>query len=130
MEKERNAVLSFELAKQMFEGSDEQLKRLALDTYPELGKISAEEKFLEMLNGCTIKISDMYITFNKPEGWMFYYNKKNNDFWCQYDRVWSVFQCEYGHNWQKFSELCVSMVEKHLGWNGVTPNNNPIDTKV
>jgi hypothetical protein len=121
MKEERKAVLSFELAKQMYEGSDEPLRQLALDTYPELGKISSEEKFLEMLNGCTVEISDTCVTFNKPEGWMFQYNKKNGYFWCQYDRVWSVFRYEYGHNWQKFSELCVSMVDEHLNWKGVTP---------
>ena len=122
MEKERKAVLSFELAKQMFEGSDEQLKQLALNTYPELGKVSAEARFLELLNGCNVDVRDTYVTFTKPEGWMFQYSTKNGIFWLQYYRVWSVFQSEYGYNWRQFSDLVVSMVDKHLGWKGVTPS--------
>ena len=121
MKEERKAVLSFELAKQMYEGSDEQLRQLALSTFPELGKISAEARFLEMLNGCTVEVSDTYVIFTKPEGRMFQYNKKNGNFWCQYHRVWSVFETEYGHNWQQFNELVTRMVEEHMNWKGVTP---------
>jgi hypothetical protein len=130
MKEERKAVLSFELAKQMFESGDENLKRLALDTYPELGRVSAEERFLELLNGCTVEISDTYVTFTKPEGWLFDYNKKNGYFYCQYYRVWSVFRDEYSYNWQQFSELVTRMVEEHMNWRGVTPIIEQVDTEM
>jgi len=121
MEKERKVVLSFELAKQMYEGSDDKLKRLALDTYPELGRVSPEARFLELLTGCVVEVTKYGVIFNKPEGWMFEYDKKNGYFLCQYERVRSVFNSEYRYNWQQFSELCVRMVDQHLNWKGVTP---------
>jgi len=38
MKEERKAVLTFDLAKAMYEGNDEQLRQLALSTFPELNK--------------------------------------------------------------------------------------------
>jgi len=118
MEKERNAVLTFEVAKQMYEGSDEQLKQLALSTFPELGKPSAEERFLKILNGCEIDISGTIITFSKNNYWLFQYNPKNRYFYCHRFRVWSPFESDH-YNWNLFETLIKSMVEKHLGWDRI-----------
>lgn len=121
MKQERNAVLSLEVAKKMFEGDDSQLKQLALDTYPELGKKSAEDRFLELFNGCMVeKPKDGNSMFYHRNGdWYFDYDFKNGYFWCQYDRVWSVFYSEYGYSYQQIKDLIAGMLVQHLNLKGV-----------
>lgn len=50
MKKEdKQITLSFELAKEMVAGENEQLKKLAIETYPELGEITTVEQAVKYL---------------------------------------------------------------------------------
>ena len=50
MKKENKQItLSFELAKEMFAGENKQLKKLAIETYPELGEITTVEQAVNYL---------------------------------------------------------------------------------
>lgn len=70
----RNLELSQETAKRWYEGTDEELKALALQTYPELGKKQLPESWngLEQVYGYYVN-SDSVI--NKDGGYVHYMNR-------------------------------------------------------
>jgi len=115
---QRKAVLSFDLAKRLFDGNDENLKQLALDTYPELSPPTTEELFLDLLNGCVVTtVSDnRYTMFIKNGDWLFEYDKQVGAFRYSVDRVKVPIQkkiptlCSYRLNYQ-----IDILSRKHLG---------------
>jgi hypothetical protein len=115
---ERTAVLTLENAKRMFNGNDPVLKQLALDTYPQLSetKISAEDKFLELFNGCTVeRLKDINRIIYHRDGVSFFeYSEYQEYFWIKYDSVWSVIQKEYGLSGNEVRTFMEEMVAKHL----------------
>ena len=85
--------------------------------------LSKEERFLQLIDGLTIKIdkekySDSIFFFKGND---YYFEIEKTDIWCSYDQVWSVFKREYGMNYDGIQVFIKDMVERHFKMNGVTP---------
>jgi hypothetical protein len=80
----------------------------------ELEKITPEQRFLELIDGMTVKIDkDKY-----PDSTFFFKGDKcyleleNSTLWGRYAEIWQVFEVEFHMNYQ---------VEKHFRMRGATP---------
>lgn len=123
----KQITLSLELAKEMFNSNNVQLKKLALENFTEaeLTK-SFEEMFLDMWFGCTLHKDAEYpesVFLMKNGEWMFEQDFKNGRLYCRYNKVWKVFIDEFGHNFDQISDLIRGIVEQRFKLMGLTPFN-------
>ena len=86
-------------------------------------KPTKEERFLELINGCEIKIDKAKypnsVFFFKGDKYFFEIEKQY--LWCSYVNVWSVFESEFKLGYDEIKSLIKSMVEEHFKMKGVTP---------
>lgn len=89
-----------------------------------LNKITPEERFAELIQGLEVRTNlaeypDSVFFFKKKERWM-EYNEKNQTFYLNCDKIWSVFENEFRFNYNDIKEFTSRMVEKHFKYRGVT----------
>ena len=96
----------------------EQLKNVSKEKEQQM-----EDFFLECLNGCSILIKkelpDSIFYVKNNEVWMEYDSKKKY-FHLRNDRIWVIFEIEFGLDDVIIKSFTQSMVEKHLKLSGVT----------
>lgn len=110
-------------------------KQEAINRIPELEKelaelktiasapdITPEERFWQLMNGCTIyteKESPDSIFFMKDgEVW---FELENSTLWCRWSRVWSVFENPpYNMNYNSIQSLIKDQVEERFKMKGIT----------
>ena len=89
----------------------------------ELEKITPEERFLELIDGMTVKIDkDKYpdsIFFFKGD--KCYLELENSRLWVRYAEIWQVFEVEFGMSYDEVQSFIKSQVEQHFKMRGVTP---------
>jgi hypothetical protein len=77
-----------------------------------------EQQFIDLIKDCSIKTDQEKYPFSifliQDDKYMFYYNWKNDIFWCQYDRIWSVFESKFNISYQNWKDFISNMVEKHF----------------
>ena len=61
-----------------------------------------------------------YIFFVKDKEIYMEYNEKYGYLWCSYDKIWSVFESEFGMNYEETQEFIKDMVEEHYNLRGLT----------
>ena len=84
-----------------------------------------EKTFLSMLDGLTVRIAkdkypDSIFYFRGDECW-FEQDFENGYFWCQYDKVWLVFETDHGLNYNEIRDFVKTMLEKHFKCSVLTP---------
>ena len=96
-------------------------------------KLTAEERFMQIYKSLTLKRKiHLYVVeedkyyyighFYNDEGTILMeYNSKNEFLWCNYDLVWSIFEKEYGMNYDQIQALIKGLVEKDGKFRYVTP---------
>ena len=87
--------------------------------------MTPERRFKELCNNLIIKIDEdnypniiFWFRNDKP---IFDYDKKGGYFFCNYCLVWSVFESEFGLNYNQISKLIKGRVEEHFKLKNVTP---------
>ena len=65
------------------------------------------------------KYSDSIFFFNNNKCY-FEYNQKYRYFWCDYDKVWSVFGTKYNMNYQQIQVFIKCLMEEHFKLRGLT----------
>jgi hypothetical protein len=89
----------------------------------ELEKITPEQRFLELIDGMTIKIDKD----NYPDSTFFfkgdtcYLELENSTLWVTDAEIWQVFELEFGMNYGKIQSFIKDQVEQHFKMTGVTP---------
>jgi len=90
----------------------------------ELEKITPEERFLDLIDGMTVKIDkDKYpdsIFFFKGD--KCYLELEKSRLWVTYDEVWQVFEVEYGMAYGEIQAFIRDQVEQHFKMREVTPS--------
>ena len=98
-------------------------RKLLIEKYP----IKKEDRFLELIDDLEIRIDEEKypesIFFFKDEKFYFEQDSKNDKFWCDYNKIWSVFQIEYNMTYYKIQSFIKDMVEKHFKMKVSTPAN-------
>jgi hypothetical protein len=92
-----------------------------------LGLHQDEEKnyeiwFKEMLTDLDISkstINSNIITYTKNNNVLYYYDKKNNEFWYKHIKIWLVFNSRFNLNSYNINMLTKYMVEKYLNLNNI-----------
>jgi hypothetical protein len=54
---------------------------------------------------------------------LFNYNLINGEFWCHYNKFWSVLESKFNLNYQQIQSLVKYMVEEHLIQKDITPRS-------
>ena len=54
---------------------------------------------------------------------LFEFNTKNGNFWCHYNKFWSVLKLEFDLNYEQIQYLVKHMVEEHLICKDITPRD-------
>lgn len=90
-------------------------------------EITKEQRFLELLNGCEIKIDkekypNSIFLFKNGE---YYFEIENDRLWCRHKYVWSVFENEFSMQYNEIQVFIKGMVEEHFKCKGLTPKINP-----
>ena len=89
-------------------------------------RLKPEERFLiNMLLNLKEYVSDRYpdfIFYKKDNEILFHYNLKSHVFFCDYNKIWSIFETKYHLNDNKIKELIKGIVEEYLKFKNVTPN--------
>ena len=89
----------------------------------ELEKITPEARFLELIDGMTVKIDkDKYpnsIFFFKGD--KCYFELGNSRLWVRYVEMWEVFEVEFGMKYDEIQSFIKDQMEKHFRMRGVTP---------
>ena len=83
-----------------------------------------DKVFLDLMEGMERKINPdnpNYILWYKNNEWYFKQDEKNDDLWCQYDRVWSVFETNYSSKYTDIQSIIKSLMEIHYNLRGLTP---------
>ena len=83
-----------------------------------------EKPFLELMEGMERKVHPDYphrTLWYKNNEWYFEQNEKNGYLQCQIDRVWSVFEREYGGNYTEIQTIIKSLMERHYNLRDLTP---------
>jgi hypothetical protein len=86
-------------------------------------EITAKQRFLELLNGCEIKIDKE----KHPNSLFFFKNGENyfeiekEYFWCRYKYVWAIFESEFSMNYLQIQAVIKEAVEEHFKCKGSTP---------
>ena len=89
----------------------------------ELEKITPEERFLELIDGMTVKIDKD----NYPNSTFFfkgdtcYLELEKSRLWVRYAEIWQVFEVEFGMSYDEVQSFIKSQVEQHFKMRGVTP---------
>ena len=88
-------------------------------------KLPHEIWFKSILNNLTHKANDKekypdYILFFKYNDCFFEYNQKNGVFYCDYDKVWSIFKTKYNMNDQQIQVSIKGQVEEHFKLRSLT----------
>ena len=83
--------------------------------------------FLDLMEGMERKKHHYYpnvTIWYKGDDWYFEQDEKNSYLYCQYDRVWSVFEREYGGNYTDIQSIIKSLMERHYNLGGLTPTTS------
>ncbi len=87
--------------------------------------MTPERRFKELFQNLAIKIDeDRYpntIFWFRGDNVIFDYDKKSGYFYCNYMLVWSVFESEFGLNYDQISKLIKGRVEEHFKLKDATP---------
>jgi hypothetical protein len=76
--------------------------------------------FNEITDGIKIINTDVYnedgleFIYYKGDAWFFYQDVKNNKFWCNYDRYWSIFESKLDMYYQNIQEITKMLIEEKL----------------
>src|ERR1035437_214649 len=87
---------------------------------------AAENFFVGFLNDHQIKISEERpdsVLYVKNDKVFMEHNQKSGNLWVSDEQIWSVFEENYGYNYQEIRELITCLVWKHLKLKDVTPWN-------
>jgi len=91
------------------------------------------QRFLELFNGCETKKVDPYhtIRYSKNGIWLFEYDLQKKILWCSYERVWGVFEREYGATDKEIKNMMKVMATHHMGFSieNSIPALNSVDQK-
>ena len=87
--------------------------------------MNKETAFKELLNYVKPKVDNKkypnIIFYFKDDKFYFEYDTKNGYFYCNYDKVWSVFETKYSMRYNEIQLFIKDMVRKHFKFKGVTP---------
>ncbi len=89
----------------------------------ELEKITPEQRFLELIDGMTVKIDKD----NYPGSTFFfkddtcYFELGNSRLWVRYAEIWQVFEVEFDMNYDEIQSFIKDQMEQHFIIRGVTP---------
>ena len=79
------------------------------------------DSFKELTDGIKIINCDVYnkdglefIYYNKEKEWIFYQDVKNEKFWCDYNRYWSVFENKLNLEYKETQAITKFLVEEAL----------------
>jgi hypothetical protein len=92
----------------------------------ELEKITPEQRFLELIDGMTVKIDKD----NYPDSTFFFKNDKcyleikNSTLWVRYAEIWQGFEVEFGMKYDEIQSFIKDQMEQHFKIGGVTPTTN------
>mgnify|MGYP001559330980 CR=1 FL=1 len=85
-----------------------------------------KEYFIEFLKSLTTKLDPEYPDYifylNNKNKIVIKYNKKLNNAWLDYEKIWSVFETKYHLKYQEIRKITGLMLEQHLKLKGVTTN--------
>ena len=116
---------SAELQKTIAVAMEQQKELDSIINAPEKPKRTAEQAFIEMVDGCVIWITDheypQSVYWMKYGKWMFEQDWENSNFICSYQRVWSVFENEFAMNYQSIQAFIAKMVEERFKLKGLIP---------
>ena len=91
--------------------------------------MTPERRVKELYQNLTIKIDEdkfpNRIFWIRNDKVIFEYHKKSGYFYCNYGLVWSVFESEFGLNYDQISELIKGRMEEHFKLKDVTPDERP-----
>ena len=77
-----------------------------------------EQLFIDFIKDCTIKLDQVKYPFIifliQDDKYMFYYDWKNDKFWCHYDRIFSVFESKFNIEYQNWRDFMLDMVKEHF----------------
>lgn len=94
----------------------------SLDKIINAPEITAEQRLLELFNGCVIdtktKIGSVIFFGRHGES---YFEVKNNTIWCRYEHVWHVFKNEYSLTDVEIQALIIKVLEDAFKIKGLTP---------
>ena len=83
-----------------------------------INRLKPEERwFIDILNNLTEYTSDKYsdfIFYKKDNELLFEYNSEDKYFYCNYIKIWLVFDSKYNLNNQEIRILIKGQVEEHL----------------
>lgn len=87
-------------------------------------EITKEQRFLEILNGCEIKIDkekypDSVFFFKNGEC---YFEIQKSIIWCKYKYVWSIFETEFLMDYTDIQSFIKGQVEEHFKCKVLTPH--------
>lgn len=105
--------------------SDEQLKYIDSELKKKNNQISAENFFLSMWNGCTIKFDFSKtdsIFMLKNNQVLFEQNFKFEKLWCNYYDVWSVLESKYSMNYEQIQAFIKDILERCFKLRALTPH--------
>ena len=79
-----------------------------------------EKRFIELMNGLTIKLVDNGIIYYIGEDWIVNQDVKNKIVYFSYYRFWSFFEKEFELKFDDIQSFTTDMVKKHLNCEGFT----------
>jgi hypothetical protein len=93
-----------------------------------LGLHQNEEKdyeiwFKTMLNDLNVSRSTIisyYLIYKKNGIALYNYDEKNNNFWIDHDKIWSVFESKFHLNYDEIKLLTKGMMEEYLNLKDIT----------
>ena len=119
--------------------TDDQVKKILEQTIIKDTNELVKQEILEMLEKYKSNVrfidenynvskypTSRFEILNENREWLFdiNYDSKNPRFLYSYYRVSAIFQYKYSINYNDFQEVMKSILEEHLGLNGVTPEYN------
>ena len=73
---------------------------------------------MELIDDLEIKVDEekypYSIFFFKEDKLLFEQDSRSDVFWCNYDKIWSVFEKEYHMKYEEIQSFIKDMMEKHL----------------